>query len=214
MKKLIYVFIIFLMGCNTQDDYFNSINDQPKLFVINPENVELVNEIKDSLKLKYEKYQLNYQVKDDHEIFMDYDYVAGSGTVQINELSNLIQIFPDTIGTHKIKIIAFDIFEKNNSVDIVLEVFDNLIPETVFSVDILNDYKIVIDASESYDKDQNFGGKIERYRYKIGENYDVVHDLPIMNYQFTGAGNYKIQVSVQDNDGAWSKIKSETIKID
>jgi hypothetical protein len=212
MKKLIYILLIFILGCNTQDDYFNSINDQPVIEILN--GSEYYQEIKDSLKLGYSDYELKYEVTDQHETFVEYDYYIGSGSVEINSLSKRVKIIPDTIGTHQVDIIVFDIFEKRNIANIILEVFDNLPPKAVYDVDVLNDYKIVIDASESYDLDKNFGGKIEKYRYQIGENYDVIHGLSLMNYQFTGAGNYVIKVSVQDNDGVWSEEESITIKID
>jgi len=71
----------------------------------------------------------------------------------------------------------------------------------------------IIDASESFDRDQKFGGGITGYEYTFLGKTILIEDssIPVV---FPAADNYDISVRVMDNDSQFGEVVTITAKIE
>ncbi|MEO1256409.1 MAG: hypothetical protein AAFY41_16200, partial [Bacteroidota bacterium] len=68
----------------------------------------------------------------------------------------------------------------------------------------------VIDLSNSYDGDADFGGQISSYHWLIeGTEFSLTRDF--IRFSFPEEGRYDIEAYVTDNNGAQSDV--ETIEV-
>jgi hypothetical protein len=210
---LFAVFFLLVTSCDDTTDYWYEINETPVITLRKYNNGSYTNNLYDSLKLGFRNYEAQYIVVDSNETTISYNYQQGFGNVTINEIVNAITINADSLGVHIINFNALDILNKEGSAILTLEVFNNLAPVCLFDVTNRTDYEVFIDASNSYDADSKFGGEIQFYKYKIGSFETSPIELSSIYYQFSNAGSYQIKVSVQDNNGVWSEINTQTITV-
>lgn len=211
---LLTVSILFFASCDDTSDYWNEINDTPLITLKKYNNGgSYSNNLYDSLKLDFGNYEIQYNIVDSNKTVISYNYQQGLGIVSINEIVKKITIETDSLGVHIINFNATDILNKQGSAILTLEVFNNLSPVCLFDVTNRANHEIFIDASESYDRDSKFGGEIQYYKYIIGDFETNPIKLNSIYYQFTNAGSYQVQVSVQDNNGIWSEINSKTVNV-
>lgn len=208
MKNIIYIAIsIFIMsGCNNREDYFFNNSSSPILKIFNPVSQSLTTEtIIDSAK-KGVMYITNYTLSSETAVDVHSKQMQGNDSIGIE--GDKIYIMPKTQGISKVDIIATNKLSKSSNVGLYLTIFNNLLPVSRFTAEQvqggLSPFEINIDASQSFDKDAKWGGKIVAYKYKINTNYEVISELPGIRYICETSGQKKIAVSVQDNNGAWS----------
>jgi hypothetical protein len=109
-----------------------------------------------------------------------------------------------------------DSFKKEGKATATFTVFDNILPEALFTVTLTGIHDPLeynIDASASFDRDKKYGGEINQYEFFINNLYTVITPFNNINYIFPASGLYTISVRVRDNNGAWSAYKTQVINI-
>lgn len=231
LKIIFFASIIFLVGCDNTQEFLDELNQAPQInFMNSTEGPILRDSIKLGLKHSQEFYEVRFRVFDENDNIREVSFtqIAGIGTLYqfgIEIIDNNIKLesdvllfkyFPLNLGLHKFRLTVSDNFDTSNSVEIELEAFNNLLPVANFNVQKLGqrskrEYKI--NASESYDNDQRFGGKISEYEYSVmGKIYSILStELKVI---FPETGVYTIGVRVKDNDGQWSNKKELDLSVD
>jgi hypothetical protein len=216
MKKLIYIALLglfFIASCDDTTDYWYEINDNPSLTIRKYNNGSYIENLYDSLKLGFGSYKAQYRVIDTNETTVDFNYVQGLGSVEINDVVNTFTIETDSLGVQIIDFNATDILGKTGKARLTLEVFENLPPVCEFTTSLGSNYTVVVDASASYDQDSKFGGQITKYKFSSGNYTSDPINLSTFNLQFSNAGAYNITVWVQDNNGIWSEENTQTVNV-
>jgi hypothetical protein len=234
MKAITALFIIFILtSCETRD-FLESLNEAPKInFTNNPDQLVLSDSIKLSLKNSQEKYTISLRITDRNENIVEvlYSQLAGTGKLKQNSIdiidNNIVfensselvfDYYPETLGIHKIGIQVKDNFGLSSSVTIQITAFDNLPPVALqrwTKRGVFGRYHYEIRATESFDKDSRFGGKIEEYEYKaqgvIRRLLATTQDADKFQVIFDEKGIYPFEVRVRDNDGRWSELVKDDI---
>jgi hypothetical protein len=171
-------------------------------------------DINDSAKIGV-MYSTNFIFSAQTAASISANEIKGSDSLGVS--GDEVNIKPKVEGLSKIVITATDKFSKTASINLNLTVFNNLPPVAVFTATQvqggLSPYEVSIDASQSYDCDARWGGRVVAYRYKINTNYDVTSPLSSIRYIFNDSGQQEITVSVQDNNGAWSPEKTVYLRL-
>lgn len=219
MRVIIYLIIIFLLySCDNRKDFYESLNQEPKIFIKSDKNLGSINSkyqnnIVDSFKVSNNYYYLDYKFYDDN---INYKInFLGDGFENIKDVTNITNEEKQKIefgtavfkienqGKYNLVVKAIDAYNKEVIATSIVTAFNNLLPITnisVFKDSIYSQYEYVIDASASYDKDEKYGGKIIKYRYKVGLTYDIITQFNKIRYIFPGPGTYTIRVTAIDND--------------
>jgi hypothetical protein len=210
MKKIILlssiICAILITSCNNREDYFSNITSGPTLQVFDYLNQSMTNTvINDSAKIGV-MYSANFTYSAQTAATITVNELQGSDSIGIT--GNEVNIMPKMAGLSVIVITATDKFGKTASVTLNLTVFKDLPPVAVFTATQvlggLSSYEVNIDASQSYSRDARWGGSVVAYQYIINTNYDDITPLSGIRYIFESAGQKKITVLVQDNNGVWS----------
>lgn len=210
MNKLALIIGVatIIFGCSKRDDYFAGINTDPSLTLFAQGGSDTVTAINDSIKLG-NSYTMNYSLKDEEILSLEVIQKAGSDSIV--QSSTAVLFYPKAVGTSLLELKVKDSFGKESSKTATFICFSNGSPICVASatkvVGGVSPYEVNIDASLSYDTDSRWGGKIVAYEYKIQNNYVIVNSLSSIRYIFESAGQKKITIRAQDNDGEWSEEK-------
>lgn len=229
-----FSFLGLAIGCDTTDDYIERMNTDPELYFVSsndtlPEGEEgeiKTKVLRDSLKLKNGyAFQLTVEDKNENLTYArlrDYIYESGFLVVDTTVVDQDLGIKRGHAkeffyhayeeGNHNIVIVAEDEFLKTDQVSLELTVFDNLPPKSEFTLTRVNDLVYEVDASASFDQDEEHGGEIEEYIF-IVEGRTVKSYKPIFHYSFSEAGKFTIALTTVDNDGASSEAKMKFIEV-
>lgn len=221
MKNLgICIILVLLFSCDTREDYYLLNNKKPK-FTIASNNSWSFNKnqsttIIDTLKSGFD-YKINLAWEDSNPLtlsYMDnlsstlsYDGIKGNDFLLNNSKDAIINT--STIGDHNIDLKITDPFNESVLTKINLFVFNNLKPVGEFTATKLssssniNEYEF--DASNSYDKDEKFGGEIVIYSYDISNTQTSYNHTFNSNFSkslfiFPDTGIYSINLIVYDNN--------------
>lgn len=202
MKNILaYIFLgVILISCNKREDYFHTLNLAPKMNFSNG-----LNAISDSIKIGGEPFTTSFILEDEEKLTVK--ATQSKGTDKLSLDGNKITIYGVTEGINDIKISVEDSYKVEGSVSIRLTVFKNAKPLTKITAEQsvgVSKYEVYINAKNSVDIDNRFGGKIVLYEYKIGNNYMVQTELSEIRYIFNSPGQKQIAVRTLDNDGEWS----------
>jgi hypothetical protein len=230
MKILMRCVLLAMVVCACNDNRFPEINSLPTLSITN-KNGELLalDSMKTSLKNGSRFYELRLSVEDEDKNIQEIRYDIMEGRVNVLQDNATLEgrIFdePDGInlkieplepGRIEIRFEVNDEFGESVTGIFILVAFDNLIPEGRLEsrkIGALGDLDYEIDASNSFDLDERFGGGIERYEYVI-DDVTIETRLNKLRHNFRQVGFYVIRLRVQDNDGAWSTVHSREFLID
>lgn len=227
MRGFFFVLAAFLLliSCDRKD-YLESLNTPPVLLKQGNISSNVIDSVKlttssiYSLPLELTDKDLNVERLEFTVLNGNGFFIDGSGN-RINELTNVSDLMTvlyntnNDITNHVLAISAIDAFNQKSSLNVTVTAFDNLTPvasciATLIGVNDPREYKL--DASSSIDRDENFGGYLQKYKFTINGNpISVTNDF--LNYIFPSAGNYDISVQVQDNDGAWSNSFSFILNV-
>lgn len=224
MKKLV-LFIFIGISCDSRKDSLEAFNEAP-LFT---DGDETVMSLTDSLKLSQGVYILSVDALDPNNNLMSvtFDQILGSGQfvingnnietgiTEFNEVINQLGYDPINDGKHEAVITLTDQFGLSASLDFDLVAFDNLPPVAIVVIENpsgVGPFERLINASDSFDNDSRFGGRIVEYEYSF---LGIIHntDDDRQTVIFPLSGNYQIIVRVLDNDGVWSSPVAMSIPI-
>ena len=235
--NLLYTVLIasLIMGCDDTEDYFTKQNNDPFIsFTYSPQEDRV---ILDSVKLSKngQGYRTTMTVNDTEDRLFDVFYESRSGDGYMVSSGRLtpstlyptselrkgtytydIEYRPDDLGFHELEFIAQDVFLETDTITLQLRVFDNLKPVARLNIRptrVVDRYEYTIDASESFDQDELYGGNIVLYRFNINSKIIELEE-PSFRYVFSGENIFELGLRVLDNDGVWSDTYEEIIAID
>ena len=189
MKHLIFtLLVVFVLSCDDKDEAFERLNLAPVVEYFSKSTMQwqiAKGEISDSTKVYTEKNSLIYSVKirakdknnnfenirieetnPDGVFFLNDAEFQNTATTQLDSFT--FSCGSVKKGIRRFKIIATDDFGKSNEINFNLVFVPNKIPVAKLKLIYLgleNKYDYSIDASESFDQDSKFGGKIIEYHY-------------------------------------------------
>jgi PKD repeat protein len=102
-----------------------------------------------------------------------------------------------------LRIVDNDEQSYTTSLEVVVE-FSNSPPIADFNI-VIDGLEILVDASASIDGD----GEIIRYEWNFGDGYESIGQKA--SHRFTSLGNYNVELTVTDNDGASSSKRVEIV---
>lgn len=222
----LYIFTSILVCSCLRVDRIEEVNSEPMLSINGQENM-----ISDSVKMKEGSsnffFELNATDPDQNLKSISYEIISGDGNLFQNGIItdeiNLsksefisLEFAPSRPGTHILDFNIVDVFDREASITLDLFAFDNLPPVSRFELvkpEVQYDpLEFQIDASSSYDPDENFGGGISAYEYTfLGKTVELSRS--VIGIIFPEAGTYDIRVRVKDNDGEWSDETIRSFKV-
>lgn len=233
--RIIFLFIsIVFIRCGQTREFLEDLNEAPQInFGGNhPEPI-----LKDSIKLSalasQRKYHISLRITDRNNNIAEvrYDQLVGSGKLlqqEVEIISNNVSFrkdsallefdyYPEHLGLHQFSITVTDNFGLSSKAVLELTAFDNLLPAAFFTARKLGQrsrYEWEFDASESFDRDEKYGGAVREYEFSVlGKVYNLLS--PEIRIIFPSTGIYSVGVRVKDNDNKWSqKIEIPNLQVD
>lgn len=104
----------------------------------------------------------------------------------------------------------------SSSIVIELNVLDNMLPVARMQITQtaeVSPYQIAVDAAQSYDQDERWGGQVKAYEFTVDEFYSTETIRPKLEYIFPEVGTYRIVLRVKDNDDEWSEALTRQVSI-
>lgn len=237
IKRIIGVMAIYaiIIGCEENTTQFiEGLNEAPQINLISSasDSAVLVDSIKTLIDIKEELnfYEVRLTVKDPNENLTGIAYfqLQGIGTllqegdtivdrnINLKEDELVFEYYPERYGDHVFQLVASDAFGAQNAIIVELTAFENLPPVSILSVErngALGKYHFEFDGSESFDRDEKYGGELIEYEFSLlDKRFRVLK--PVLEYVFPGGGVYEIDLRVKDNNGKWSNKVTEVITID
>lgn len=209
MKQLIYIFMaLALIACDTTEDYFSKDNQVPELTIKGSGHSEFARHVADSVKLKTQFYSLQYLIDDEttQTVIIDTD------SLSYEQYNDSIVFKVNHTGTSHIKLSVTDEFNTSDNIGFKLICFDNLLPVAKLTIEETEEEGLFLfDASQSYDQDKKYGGKILLYRYTIDSKVIETSKPEILLVLDKNTSSYTISLQVMDNDNSWSEPVSLTV---
>lgn len=193
--------VICVLSCDDSTDYFSDINIKPELYLIKDATKYSV--LQDTFKITNKQYSIQYYYHDNDPFSSaekNINILHGSGTLKIDENDSLIQYVPESIGEHELDLTVTDGANTSATVNLKLHVYDNDLPVAKMTLNLLEDNRYRIDASDSYDLD----GSIIEYYFDYGSKQFTYTEPIIFVWADHIIDNGGITLTVTDNKGAKS----------
>ncbi len=232
MKKIYYILLVMLVSCNTSSDYLEGISTNP-LIILSNGGKEIVDTVKTTVHALSNYSTIPFIIKGNtlaKKVSIMEVYNTGSGytdtTVKFYLNSSKIELSRESIlefdvlnGSNEIRILknnwgyswfkikVKDSFDKSDEFLYKVYQFRNIDPVISWKFverKVLSPYEYTIDASASYDPDAKYGGKIDTFMYKVSEDLLIKNTESKLNWIFPGPGTYNVEVTIKDNDGAFT----------
>jgi hypothetical protein len=229
---IILVIVIAFASCTSDNDYFEINAGEFSVSFIN-ESGDTIQNFTDSIKINTQT-QRSITVMlsgaiNEYYVSVDEKYTGSLGSILLNgnSVDHGESIFVDgkyftlgIIADQAKKYEGYLVIGDNTDDKIFpfsIVAFENMLPVAKLNISKLalnSPYEISIDATQSFDQDNKFGGEIVEWEYTIGNFYtyttteysSIYHILPT-------SGSYTISLRVRDNDGAWSNTIYETVTL-
>jgi hypothetical protein len=208
------VICCLILSCDDSLDLYKSENAKPVLKLRKSgESTGYFSSISDSFRQSSEGYQFYYQLADELPIStfkINYSFLPGAGELTFDN-DSLVTFYPESEGLNVVSITMEDIYGETASANASIFVFDNLLPIAVLSISKQgNTY--ILDASQSYDTDRNFGGGIIGYEFRINGNPPIEYTSSILELtDVTFEYPVSVELRVEDNSNAWSAKTQEIL---
>lgn len=219
MKRISFLLIslVFLSSCDDSEDVFSKINIDP-VISFNSNRVPDSEAFEDSVKVRDKVYTFNYTVVDDQINTPELNFKESSNVNDVVLLSeNQISLKFSAEGRRVLSFYVKDAFGQTTVKEAIITAYNNLLPVAVFKLidtkSPISSLERKLDLSESFDKDQNFGGKIISYSFQIDNQKEVTTDKSFIYHIFQMQGTYIIKLKTQDDDLVWSETLVKTVKI-
>ncbi len=206
---------VLLSSCSNVGDYFMENKKSPKVKLM-VYGVQVSNEdnYRDTIKVNHD-IEVEYEVVDEERPRDKINVYLSGETIEnfyYSELYGKFIIGTDTEGLKRFEVVAKNDYGKVQVCGIDLVAIKNLPPVVKFYVRQVNELEIEVDATESFDRDQRFGGYIKLYKYDLN-GYIFESYSNIVRYRFTQGGIKVIKVEVVDSDGVSSGELSTVINM-
>jgi hypothetical protein len=163
------------------------------------------------------KHQLSMSKLDGAIVYYE-GSVLNNSTIELNSRSSgTLEFRALEPGVHSFFLSLED--ENTDAVTVLIEItaIENLEPTAVIvaeQVDEVANYHVRIDAGNSFDRDQAWGGAIQAYEFNLVDIYKVETERSELDYIYPGPGTYSLELRVKDNDGRWSDIDKIVIEVE
>lgn len=211
--------ILLSQSCDNRMEEMASLNKAPVVKIVRNDSTYL--ELTDSIRISPADakvfYNLNLLLDDEDNnlkqcvVNLDTNMVLGHHdgalikypTVRIDQRVVPVSLLPLKTGLSTVTFVLKDKFEAAAEAKLNLFVFDNLAPVAKVSYSKRSEYEVEINASESYDQDHKYGGRVKAYEFTINGN-TFVTPQPIVRHIFPQRGAYIVGLRVIDNNEAYS----------
>ena len=231
MNRLITALILMaLSGCSNRMESIGTIPSFPSVKIVVKSSLKSF--IRDSVKLSnpnFNTYGIELRLSDSDKYYnsLTYLFEKGSGklvyrhdTLNIGLLpfmnyTCLVKFIPDSEGLTRLVFKATDQLKNSSSSVLELLTFNNLLPVAdlqVSPVKIIDPLEYLLDASQSYDPDHNFGGGIIQYIYQV-DGQIIYTSKDQIKHIFSSPGIYTLTIQAKDNDGGYSSVLSKQVSI-
>ena len=218
---ILQIFILVLLNaCNTSDDYFKKLNHKPEITVKGEWDSDFFRKESDSVKVR-NSYNLYYKIYDEEGEKLT-AYIFCDPFLTYTKDNEKIIITATREGKGKFKIYTTDSFGATDELIIQFTCFNNLPPVAILEIEDIPGFpknEKRLNASQSYDQDNKYGGEIALYRFyikNIAQNSEKEFEKAYhayMDYTFPTSGEYEIGLRIKDNDGQWSVKENKTVII-
>lgn len=213
-----------VLSCDSRIDELDQFNDGPYFSL----NSDTITSISDSLKLSQGNYVIAPSIMDANNNIVEIlvSSTSGQGALLVNgtpvESSLAVNGNPTSLaydpildGLHNFTITAKDAFDLTADLEVSLTSFVNIPPTLIVEITQpagAGPFERLIDASQSFDGDERFGGRITEYEYTF---LHIIRNISesTQTVIFPSAGNYQVQVRVRDNDNVWTDLETIPIQI-
>lgn len=216
MRVSILAIAFILMGilssCDNRKDPFWLKDKCPIVLIKRMNDTEYQKVINDSNKIGL-TYIVNVKYTIDENVPIERNKTFSNDS--INLVDKLFYIHNKNIGNCYYSLKLTDSYGKSDSAVLNIYSFKNLPPYCTFTVNKKTDVdplQITINASQSYDLDRRWGGKIIKYEYNIN-GLILKNSIDSINYIFGSKGQKKISLRVLDNDTVWSETITKFINL-
>lgn len=212
---VIIINVLLVSGCTDVKDYYFNIDKSPEVKIkVYGEWKE--NNQRDTIKINKD-VEIEYSVTDEDgdgfksnvELTLETQY-----SFYYSELPNEKKyiIGTTTEGLKRFTIVAKDEYGKKGTTNLEFVAIKNLLPVVKFSVLVIGENEIEVNAESSYDRDKKYGGGISYYKYDLN-GYKFDSYSPIARYKFGTGGIKVIKVKVVDNDNEQSTEETQLVSL-
>lgn len=212
---LLTIVNVLISGCTDINDYYFNIDKSPEVKIkVYGEWKE--NNQRDTIKINKD-VEIEYYVTDE-----DGDgFKSNVGLTLETQYAFYYSEFPNekkykigttTEGIKRFSIVAKDEYGKKGTTNLEFVAIKNLLPVVKFSVLVIGENEIEVNAESSYDRDKKYGGGISYYKYDLN-GYKFDSYSPIARYKFGTGGIKVIKVKVVDNDNEQSTEETQLVSL-
>lgn len=231
--SILALLFVVITSCSDREDGFREYNSKPYIqFVkLQADTSALLNTLTDSIRFSTDTntfYNVRVRLGDADENLYRCQILIDSGkihayykgdfmqnpTLRVDQEFVDLSLVPQQVGKNNITFRLEDKFNDISEAKLELFVFDNLLPVAQFTDTQSNPeiHEFTFDASSSYDRDQNYGGKIAAYEWSI-DGFTFTTPKPIVKHVFSKGGTYTVRLRVMDNNEAYSQTIERKITI-
>jgi hypothetical protein len=228
-----FLLIIVLISCDNKEEYFESLNIDPQINIVigNETGTAIVDSVKLSTANNFytKEIQVVYQDSNRHvsrvavRSTTDDVFLIQEDTVLIGDRLELASDLSDTIrltifsfnpGFKEITFEVIDEFENTSEATLDLIVFINLVPIVEYDYLVDTDNKFIyFDLRDSFDPDSIYGGDVVSYEINFSGEEIVRSSGEFTVIYSDDQSIYDVNFTVQDNDGSFSFVKTERIRL-
>lgn len=223
--------MLIAASCDDRPDFLGATNNPPSVyFGSSPSNIEMVDSLKNSLKIGQDFVDVTVSAVDREggfsglavesstpaATFFVSDVEVNPGSIPMEGTAVTVRIKPGVFGNHKFTFKGSDRLGGVGNAVLTLVAFENLAPiarATFTKIAINSPYEFEFNALASRDQDANQGGAIQFYKYVINDDYEILTPNPVIRHVFSGTGGFSIKYSVIDNEGKASEVQTQLITI-
>jgi len=214
MKRLIaagFLILVLALSCMKETDYFYEGNNAPLIQIRSIGRAYGDTHREDSMKSSVGSLQYVYKIQDEHPKLVRVFFRSNYNTSEFSHENDSTFIYRSAIcGEHQIVLCAQDVYERISRATTSIICFDNMPPVAVLKYKIQGN-EILLDGSQSYDRDAKYGGKIKTYQfYLCGDTYlDTVDGKIALGVDINR--EVSIGLKVYDNENAWDETQQVII---
>ncbi len=198
-----------LCSCDSSEDYFAADNAAPEISYKAEGDYSYNDFSADTVKLSNSYYDLYFKIEDEENLDLT---IETELRYEIYSDNDYVRFALDEEGTFSVGISCMDSWELSDNKYFNLVIYGNTAPIASLVVTQIEGREWEIDASGSYDQDDD--DEIATYRYFVNDKeIDKTYHSSI-NYIFPKDTTYEVGLQVQDNNGTWSEEVTQTINIE
>jgi len=231
MKKhdlILSASLLLLQSCDSRLEDIGSLNTPPEISILTDDGN--VSELTDSIRLLSPGIGNFYNLRiamddpdnnlhrcrvllDSMRIGIYYDgHLLRIPSLRTDQVALPLSLLPKRAGRSEVVFELTDKFGGESTAKLNLYAFENLAPHAMLKYSKIGEHEVELDASESYDTDHRYGGRIRSYHFAI-DGIPFETPRPKVRHIFSQKGNHSATLKVKDNNGAFSQTVEQRIEI-